>query len=109
MTPDAGERRSDVTGCASNNVTEVVCRRRKRTRAHRRRCRSVHVDDAADVRTHGVDGSMGAETRGVDAQAGGPLINHITDDVHLDLRKRGRSQSHRWMLSVSQTLELSEE
>lgn len=47
--------------------------------------RSVHVYDAADVRTHGVDGGMWAETRRVDPQVGGALLDHVPNDVHLHL------------------------
>lgn len=45
----------------------------------------MHVYDTADVWTHGVDGSMGAETRGVHPQVGGALFDHIADDVDLHL------------------------
>lgn len=51
--------------------------------------RSVHVYDAADVWTHGVDGSMGAETCGVDPQVGGALVDHIPDDVDFHLGRHG--------------------
>lgn len=44
--------------------------------------------DAADVWTYGVDGSVGAETRGVDPQVSGALFDHIPDDVDLHLGKR---------------------
>lgn len=45
--------------------------------------------DAADVWTHGVDGSVGAEPGGVDSQVGGALLDHIPDDVDLHLGKQG--------------------
>lgn len=47
----------------------------------------MHVYDAADVWAHGVDGSVGAETCGVDSQVGGALVDHISDDVDLHLVK----------------------
>lgn len=43
--------------------------------------------DTADVWTHRVDGSMGAETCRVDPQVGRALVDHIPDDVDLHLRK----------------------
>lgn len=49
----------------------------------------MHVYDAADVWTHGVDGSMGAETCGVDPQVGGALVDHIPDDVDFHLGRQG--------------------
>lgn len=55
----------------------------------------MHVYHAADVWTHGIDGSMRAEARGVDPQVGGALLNHIPDDVHLHLRKQAQCQSQR--------------
>lgn len=45
--------------------------------------------DTADVWTHGVDGSMGAETCSVDPQVGRALFDHIPNDVDLHLRKKG--------------------
>lgn len=45
--------------------------------------------DAADVWTYGVDGSVGAEARGVDPQVGGALLDHFPYDVDLHLGKRG--------------------
>lgn len=57
--------------------------------------------DAADVRTHGIDGSVGAETCGVDPQVGGALVDHIPDDVDLHLRKQGDEQE-----SVEDSLDL---
>lgn len=44
--------------------------------------------DAAYVWTHGVDGSVGAETCRVDPQVGGALLDHVPDDVDLHLGKR---------------------
>lgn len=55
--------------------------------------RSVHVHDAAYVGTHGVDGSMWAETSGVNPQVGGALLDYIPNDVDLDLRKESREIS----------------
>lgn len=46
--------------------------------------------DAADVWTHGVDGSVGAEACGVNPQVGGALFDHIPDDVDLHLGKQGK-------------------
>lgn len=43
------------------------------------------MQDAADVWTHGVDSGVGAETRGVDPQVGGALLDHIAEDVDLQL------------------------
>lgn len=51
----------------------------------------MHVYDAADVWTHGVDGSVGAETCSVDPQVGGALLDHIPDDVDLHLQKQEES------------------
>lgn len=51
------------------------------------------MKDAADVWTHGVDGSVGAETRGVDPQVGGALFDHIPEDVDLHLGKQGEETS----------------
>lgn len=48
---------------------------------------SVHVDDAADVWTYGVDGGVGAEPRRVHLQVGGSLLDHLPDDVDLDLQR----------------------
>lgn len=45
----------------------------------------VHVDHAAHVGPHGVDGGVGAEAGLVDAQVGGALLHNITQDVHLHL------------------------
>lgn len=45
--------------------------------------------DAAYVRTHGVDSSVGAETGSVDTQVGGALFDHIPDDVDLHLEQKG--------------------
>lgn len=55
---------------------------------HSSRGGSVHVYDTADVRTYGVDGSVGAEAGGVHPQVGGALLDHFPDDVHLHLRRR---------------------
>lgn len=49
--------------------------------------------DAADVWTYGVDGSVGAETSGVDLQVGGALLDHIPDDVDLHLGKQGEEEN----------------
>ncbi len=49
--------------------------------------------DTADVWTHGVDGSVGAESRRVDSQGGGTLFNHIPDDVDLHLEKKGQQKT----------------
>lgn len=49
--------------------------------------------DAADVWTYGVDGSVGAETNGVDLQVGGALFDHIPDDVDLHLGKQGEEEN----------------
>lgn len=46
----------------------------------------VHVYGAADVRAYGVDGGVGAEAQRVHAQVGGALLDHLPDDVDLDLR-----------------------
>lgn len=46
----------------------------------------VHVNGAADVGTYGVDGGVGAEARRVRLQVGGPLLDHLPDDVELDLQ-----------------------
>lgn len=56
---------------------------------HSSRGGSVHVYDTADVRTYGVDGSVGAEAGGVHPQVGGALLDHFPDDVHLHLQRRG--------------------
>lgn len=53
--------------------------------------------DAADVWAHGVDGSVWAETCGVNPQIGGALLDHIPDDVHLHLKRRDQ-------LSLSKSL-----
>lgn len=45
--------------------------------------------DAANVWTYGVDGSVGAEARGVDPQVGGALLDHFPYDIELHLGKRG--------------------
>lgn len=52
---------------------------------------SVDVNDAADVRSHGVDGCVGAEAGVVDAQGGGALVHHVPDDVHLYLERDGEA------------------
>lgn len=54
---------------------------------HSGRDGGVHVDDAADVGTYGVDGGVGAEPRRVRRQVGGSLLDHLPDDVELDLRR----------------------
>lgn len=54
--------------------------------------RCVQVDDAADVRAHGVDGGVGAETCRVDSQLGGALIDHVPDDVDFHLGGGGRGE-----------------
>lgn len=41
--------------------------------------------DAADIWTYGVDGSVGAESRGVDPQVGGALLDHFPYDIDLHL------------------------
>lgn len=51
----------------------------------------MNVYDAADVRTHGVDGGVRAEPGRVDPQGGGALLDHVPDDVHLHLRGRGQT------------------
>lgn len=43
--------------------------------------------DAADVWTYGVDGSVGAEAGGIHPQVGGSLLDHLPDDVDLDLQR----------------------
>lgn len=53
--------------------------------------------DTADVWTYGVDGSMGAETCGVDPQVSGALFDHISNDVDLHLGKAGE-KAKSWML-----------
>lgn len=53
--------------------------------------------DTADVWTYGVDGSVGAETCGVDPQVSGALFDHISDDVDLRLGKAGE-KAKSWML-----------
>lgn len=47
---------------------------------------SVHVYDAADVWTYGVNGGVGAEPRRIHLQVGGSLLDHLSDDVDLDLQ-----------------------
>lgn len=41
----------------------------------------------ADVGTYGVDGGVGAEACRVRPQVGGPLLDHLPDDVELDLQR----------------------
>lgn len=48
----------------------------------------MHVEDAAHVRADGVDGGVGAEGEGVDAQGGGALFHHLAQDVHLHLEEQ---------------------
>lgn len=47
----------------------------------------VHVDDTTDVGTYGVDGSVGAEPGGIRPQVGGSLLDHLPNDVELDLQR----------------------
>lgn len=42
--------------------------------------------DTADVWAYGVDGSVGAEARGIHLQVGGSLLDQLPDDVDLDLQ-----------------------
>lgn len=44
--------------------------------------------DTADVRTYGVDGSVGAEPSRVDPQVSGALFDHVSYDVDLHLQKQ---------------------
>lgn len=59
--------------------------------------------DAADVWTHGVDGSVGAETCRVDPQVGGALFDHIPNDVDLHLgkqREEAKSLDASWISAL---------
>lgn len=47
---------------------------------------SVHVYDTTDVWTYRVDGSVGAEPGGIHRQVGGSLLDHLPNDVDLDLQ-----------------------
>lgn len=44
------------------------------------------MNDAADIRSHGVDGSVRAEAGRVDLQVGGALIDHVAKNIYLHLK-----------------------
>ena len=47
----------------------------------------MNVDDAPDIRPHGVDGSVGTKPQRVYAQEGGALVHHITNHIHFHLER----------------------
>lgn len=55
---------------------------------HSCRGRGVQVDEAAGVRSHGVDGSVRAEAGHVDTQVGAALIHYVAQDIYLHLRNK---------------------
>lgn len=54
---------------------------------HRSRGRRVEVKQAANVWSGRVNGRVEAELLFVHAQAGAALLHHLTQDIHLHLRK----------------------
>lgn len=52
----------------------------------------MQVHNAANIGPDAVDGTVGTEATGVHTEGGGPLLDHLTQDVDLYLMKQRHQQ-----------------